>query len=140
VGEKPDEIAREIASRRDAIDRKLAAIENRVTTGVNDAKSTVTDRVPQAPDVKGLVQDHPLTSMLAGFGVGFAVGTVSPSPVQAAGKAASATATGAAASGGLLASMLGPVQGRVQEQIARYVEDFTSALTNDSSRDGGLTT
>jgi len=104
---------------------------------VNEAKSSVTDRTPQPPDVKRIVEDHPLTSILAGFGVGFALGAISPSPVHAAGKAASATATGAAASGGMLGSLLGPMQGRIEDQIARYVDDFTAGLTGNG-RSGGL--
>lgn len=135
MGQKSDEIAREIASRRAAIDQKLASLEHRIRDDATEVKSTATERIPQPLHVREMVEKRPLTSVLAGFGVGLALGRLSPNPLPAAGKAASATTNGATALGaGMFSSAFLPLQGEIQEQISRYVREFTSGLTSDEPR------
>lgn len=135
MGQKSDEIAREIAARRSAIDDKLATLEHRIRDDASEVKSTATESIPQPLHVREMVEKHPLTSVVAGFGIGLALGRMSPNPLPAAGKAAAATTNGATSLGaGVFSSALLPMQGEIQEQIARYVREFTSALTSDEPR------
>jgi hypothetical protein len=77
MGKKPAELEREIREHRAAIDRKIAALDDRVRTDVKDAGASLSSRIEERAHVKQYAEERPLATVLGAFGTGVALGMVS---------------------------------------------------------------
>ena len=84
MGKKPDEIEREIEQQRLEISQKLDRLQGRVQHDIEAVKSTASEevntmfgRATGAFDIKRQAEEHPLTLMAGGLGLGVLLGAAS---------------------------------------------------------------
>jgi ElaB/YqjD/DUF883 family membrane-anchored ribosome-binding protein len=151
MGRNPDEIEREIASRRSQITNHIQDVQERVRDDVASVKQTASEQVSEAVDqtktkldFKGQTREHPYTMVAGALGLGVLLGAVSEGMPgggksgnhnggnQDSGHSSSNNGSSSGMLGGLVTSMLGPTADTVRDELRELVKEGFSTFKQTS--------
>jgi hypothetical protein len=155
MGRNPDEIEREIASRRAQITNHVQDVQHRVRDDVAEVKQTANQHATEAInqtksklDFKGQTKEHPYTMLAGALGLGALLGVASeglssggngsrPSNRRSGDSYASSNGASSGMLGGLVTSMLGPTADTVRDELRDLVKEGFSSFKQSSGIEKG---
>ena len=152
MGRNPDEIERQIASRRAQITNHVQDVQDRVRADVESVKQTAHDQASEAMnqtksklDFNGQTKEHPYTMLAGALGLGVLLGAASEGLPGGGGSARHSSsrngggyASDSASSGllgGLVSSMLGPTADTFKDELRDLVKEGFSSFKQSSGID-----
>jgi ElaB/YqjD/DUF883 family membrane-anchored ribosome-binding protein len=151
MGRNPDEIEREIASRRAQITNHVQDVQHRVRDDVAEVKQTANQQATEAInqtksklDLTGQTKEHPYTMLAGALGLGVVLGAASEGlpgggngSRHSNGRNGDSHSDGASSGmlGGLVTSMLGPTADTVRDELRNLVKEGFSSFKQSSGID-----